>query len=248
MARIFWKWLSSIIRKKCPLVSAPARLPSISTCFGWVAHLYVLCKGGSARPSVTAFCWRGGVDFARVHASRSLLRQSRSALHQLQLLSAAAVVGRSAAARFVSDCAGRSSPALRLRRRGLRGHARSHPPADWRAGEGQSLESDASHQTGFCAASFEIAAPAAGRGAAGVIRHRRGARVAEAFLRFQRMDSAQADREVALYARESCKAGAGAGTGAVAVEQLPELCFGEPGAVRINQWRKAEMKIPPQAA
>jgi len=26
---------------------------------GGLAHLYALCKGGSARLSVTAFCWRG---------------------------------------------------------------------------------------------------------------------------------------------------------------------------------------------
>lgn len=37
-------------------------------------------------------------------------------------------------------------------------------------------------------------------------------------------------REVALHARESGKARAGAGAGAVAVEQLPELCFRRVGS------------------
>src|ERR1700733_4377477 len=43
------------------------------------------------------------------------------------------------------------------------------------------------------------------------------------------MDGAQADREAALHAPQSRGAGLGAGTGAVAVEQLSELCFRRSG-------------------
>src|ERR1700719_5129141 len=64
---------------------------------------------------------------------------------------------------------------------------------------------------------------------AGIICGRLRARLAAALLRFQRMEGAQADREAALYAPESGGARVGARTGAVAVEQLSELCFGGSG-------------------
>lgn len=48
-------------------------------------------------------------------------------------------------------------------------------------------------------------------------------------LRLQRAHGAQAQGEIALYASESGEAGLGAGSRAVALEQLSELCFRRTG-------------------
>ena len=62
------------------------------------------------------------------------------------------------------------------------------------------------------------------------------------------LDGAQADREAALHAPQSSGARVGARTRAVAVGSYRSYAFGEEGAVRINQWGEAKMKIATPAA
>jgi Transposase IS200 like len=63
---------------------------------------------------------------------------------------------------------------------------------------------------------------------------RKQASMAEAFLRLQRVERAQACGEVALHAPQSSKTWVGSDTGAVDLEQLPAHTYGETGRVRVN--------------
>src|SRR5208283_3429402 len=82
---------------------------------------------------------------------KTLLRRRALTFHHLQLLSPAAVSRYPAPSRSVSQRAGAGPQPLSLRRRRLRGHARTYSPADQRTGGQDSLDRHTGSQTWICA-------------------------------------------------------------------------------------------------
>src|SRR6185369_11078799 len=87
----------------------------------------------------------------------------------------------------------------------------------------ESFGRDAGSETWFCAARTGREAPAQPSVASQSLRARGATRVAEALLRFQRVDSVQACGETALHAPQSSAPGSGGVAGTVALEQFPRL-------------------------
>src|SRR5947199_5830456 len=83
------------------------------------------------------------------------------------------------------------------------------------AGE-ESFRRDSGSETWFCAARRGRATPAQPSVASQSLRARAATRVAEALLRFQRLDGAHACGETALHAPQSRAAGSGGVAGTVA--------------------------------
>src|SRR4029078_7381718 len=108
----------------------------------------------------------------------------------------------------------------------MRRHARTLSSADQRTAGEESFRRDAGSESWFCAARTGRAAAAQPSVASQSLRARGATRVAEALLRFQRVDSVQACGETALHAPQSSAAGSGGVAGTVVLERFPRLFVG----------------------
>ena len=124
----------------------------------------------------------------------------------MQLLLAATVAGDGSTTKSVSQSIGRSAPAVSVCSAGICGDAGAFSSVDERTGEGGSVGGDESGKAAIRATGAEEAEWAATEFVGG----RRGrACLAEALLRFQRVERAEASGEVAVHAPEPGEAGVG---------------------------------------
>jgi hypothetical protein len=151
------------------------------------------------------------------------LRAGRSPLHHLLLLSSATFSGNPSRPAWVCEGAGRSSLTVRIPTSRLCGDARTCSSIDQRASQKQPFEG----RSGLEAKGLPRSAPQKERASAGAVGtpvqgfHQGGIRfLAEAVLRFQRVEQQKTAGETGLHAQEPCAAKACLSSQGLAVEQL----------------------------
>ena len=185
----------------------------------WVPRPCIFCKGGRR------CCLYHFVGHAQRLASH--LRRPSPALYYLLVPWAIAFSARPAQLRPLPGDSGTGTPTLSLRGRGLRCHARTHPPAVDGTGSRNSLDRDAGVEAAHRprhVAEEKTSGPTATR-----LIPRRGAAarvLAGALLRFQCLDDEEAGRKTEVHASESGETRARRVPRAMALEQLPVLSAG----------------------
>src|SRR5260221_274867 len=156
----------------------------------------------------------------------SLLRRRIFALYHHQLLPTPRVAWQPEKSRPLSPSVGAGTAPLSFCGRGLRSHARACASALRRTRAWQSIDRDASHKTGFCAASLaqpSLAARSSTR--TPMERISRGwTHLAAPLLRLCGIQREEASRKIALYAPQSRQTRIGAGAGTVGGGQFPVPC------------------------